>query len=88
MRIVCIIIIGVVLLWKGYHAGLRGWHTYRRDRREHDSLREYLLANGATTRQSLQPFLRHAAERALWPLIRQWRLWLLVTLMVLLAAVC
>jgi ABC-type iron transport system FetAB permease component len=77
-----------VLLWKGYYAGCRGWHTYRRDRREHDSLREYLLANGATRQQALRPFVRHALQRALLPLVRQWRLWLVVLALAVAAAAC
>lgn len=67
-----------VVLWKGYFAWKRGWRTYCRDRQEHDSLREYLLGNGATKQQSLQPFYRHAVRRAFQPLMKQWRLWLIL----------
>ena len=70
-----------VLGWKGWLAWRRGLATYRRDRREHDSLREYLLGNGATEWQSLQPFRRHALSRALKPMLSQWRLWLVMALL-------
>lgn len=74
MRIFCLTILLLLLGWKGWHAWLRGQRAYRQDRQEHDSLREYLLVNGATTWQSLKPFYRHALTRALKPLAAQWRL--------------
>ena len=40
-----IIVLVAVLAWKGYYASLRAMHTYRQDRQQHDSLREYLLYN-------------------------------------------
>lgn len=73
-----------VLLWKAYHAWLRGRRCYDSDRRAHDSLREYLLGNGATTRQSLHPFVRHAMQRAFRPLTSQWRLLVVLTVLALL----
>jgi hypothetical protein len=74
MTLYLIILLGV-LLRKGYHAYGRALRSYRQDLRDHDSLREYLLGNGATRWQSLQPFFRHAVERAFRPWVAQWRLW-------------
>ena len=71
-----VILVIAVVIWKGYLAWKRGMRTYRRDLEEHDSLREYLLGNGASRRESLRPFVNHALERALKPLSAQWRLWL------------
>ena len=70
-----LILLLAVVLWKGYYAWRRGWSTYCSDRKEHDSLREYLLGNGATPWQSLRPFVNHALVRAFKPLVLQWRLW-------------
>ncbi len=70
-----VVLLGVVL-WKGYYAWLRARNCYRQDRQKHDSLREYLLGNGATQWQSLWPFYRHALQRAVIPMKDQWRLWL------------
>ena len=75
------ILVMAALIWKGCFAWKRGRRTYQRDRQEHDSLREYLLGNGATKHQSLQPFYRHAVQRALQPLIKQWRLWLILVIL-------
>ena len=72
-----LLVLGVVA-WKGYYAVLRALNCYRNDRRDHDSLREYLLGNGATQRQALWPFYQHALERALVPLKSQWRLGLIL----------
>ena len=76
-----IIVLVAVLAWKGYYASLRAMHTYRQDRQQHDSLREYLLGNGAAQWQSLQPFYLHAAQRALQPMLKQWQLWLALLLL-------
>lgn len=73
-----LILLLAVVLWKGYFACQRGLKTYRQDRQNYDSLREYLLGNGATSWQSLRPFYRHALERAVIPMRAQWRLWLLL----------
>ena len=75
MTILLTILILALLSWKGYYAWKRGINTWRRDRQQHDSLREYLLANGATPFQSLWPFYRHALQRAFAPMAAQWRLW-------------
>ena len=86
MTIFLTILILALLSWKGYYAWKRGINTWRRDRQEHDSLREYLLGNGATEREALRPFLSHALERAFWPLLKQWQvLAVLAVLIVLLA---
>ena len=45
-----LIILLAVVLWKGYYAWGRAVKTWHQDRQQHDSLREYLLANGATER--------------------------------------
>ena len=76
-----IIVLLAVIAWKGYYALERGMKTYRKDRQQHDSLREYLLGNGATKRQSLWPFYRHALQRAFLPLLSQWRLLLILVLL-------
>jgi hypothetical protein len=56
MIISYLIIVLAVVAWKGYYAGLRAMKSYKQDREQHDSLREYLLANGATPFQSMCPF--------------------------------
>ena len=53
-----LVLLLAVVAWKGYLACRRGMKTYHNDRLMHDSLREYLLGNGATTWQSLWPFYR------------------------------
>ena len=67
-----------VVLWKGFWAWKRGMCTYRKDRHDYDSLREYLLGNGATEWETRRPFFRHAMARALKPLLSQWRLFLIL----------
>ena len=84
MKTFYIIVVLAVLAWKGYYACGRGMRTYRNDRQQHDSLREYLLANGATVHQSVWPFWRHALLRASLPMLSQWRLWLILLLLGLL----
>lgn len=79
-----VILVLAVVLWKGYFAWKRGIRTYRRDLQEHDSLREYLLGNGASKRESVRPFVNHAVARALKPLCSQWRLLLILVVMGLL----
>ncbi|MCR5512498.1 MAG: ABC transporter permease [Prevotella sp.] len=75
MIISYLIIVLAVVAWKGYYALLRALKCYQQDREQHDSLREYLLANGATPFQSRWPFYRHALQRAFVPMAAQWRLW-------------
>ena len=70
-----LVLLLAVVAWKGYLA------CRHNDRLMHDSLREYLLGNGATTWQSLWPFYRHALQRAFLPLLSMWRLWLLLLLL-------
>ena len=79
-----VILVLAVVLWKGYFACKRGMRTYRSDLQEHDSLREYLLGNGASKRESVRPFVNHAVARALKPLCSQWRLLLILVVMGLL----
>ena len=86
-----LILVLAVVVWKGYYAFLRAMNSYRLDCQQHDSLREYLLANGATPFQSLWPFYRHALQRAFVPMAAQWRLWgalLLIGVLVLLLNNC
>ncbi len=78
-----IVLVLALLLWKAYYALLRGVTTYAQDRRDHDSLREYLLGNGATEQESLRPFLRHAIQRTFLPLLTQWRLACILVLLAL-----
>jgi ABC-type iron transport system FetAB permease component len=85
------ILVAAVVAWKGYYAFLRALNCYRKDRFQHDSLREYLVANGASRWQSLWPFFRHALQRAFIPMLAQWRLWggvLLLGALVLLLRNC
>ena len=91
MMLYYFILVLAVVAWKGYYAFLRGLRSYRLDRQQHDSLREYLLANGATPFQSIWPFYRHALQRAFIPMATQWRLWgglLLIGFLVLLLRNC
>ena len=64
MKIFLVLVVVAFIAWKGYFAVRRAVRSYKKDREEHDSLREYLVANGATTFQSLWPFYRHALQRA------------------------
>lgn len=75
IRLYLILLLAIVV-WKGFWAWKRGMSAYRKDRHDHDSLREYLLGNGATTWEARRPFIRHAMVRALKPLLPQWRLFL------------
>ncbi len=68
----------IVILWKGYHATKRGIKAYRQDFAEYVSFYEYKLGNGASHRQACRPFLLHALDRAFSPIISQWRLFLLL----------
>jgi hypothetical protein len=87
MRIVLIVVIVALLAWKGYYAWQRGRNAWCYDREHHDSLREYLLGNGATERQALRPFLDRALQRAFKPLVAQWRFWLVIAVLLLLAII-
>ncbi|MCR4582299.1 MAG: ABC transporter permease [Prevotella sp.] len=84
MKIFFVIVTLGVLLWKAYFACLRGVHGYQKDRREHHSLWEYLLGNGATEAQAVRPFLQHALVRTFYPLLSQWRLLLILVALALL----
>ena len=86
MKIFLSIIILGLLSWKGFYAWRRGRNAWCYDRQHHDSLREYLLGNGATEREALMPFVKRALRRAFMPLLAQWRFWgvILVLLVVLL----
>ena len=84
MTIFLTLLIVALVAWKGWYAWKRGLHTYRRDRQQHDSLREYLLGNGATERQALIPFYRHALQRAVQPLLVQWQVLLVLGILIVL----
>ena len=91
MIISYLVIVLAAIVWKGYYAFLRAMKSYKQDREQHDSLREYLLANGATPFQSMWPFYRHALQRAFIPMAAQWRLWgglLLLGIVMLLLRSC
>lgn len=83
MKIFLLIVILALLSWKGYHAWRRGHNTYVKERRQYESLWEYLVANGATPSQARRPFLERALKRAIIPLVRQWRFWLIIAVLVL-----
>ncbi len=74
MKVFYIFLTLAVLFWKAILVWQRGVNTYRRDRHDHHSLYEYLLGNGATEAEALNPFLTHALVRAFRPLLTQWRL--------------
>ena len=78
MKIFLLVIILGLLSWKGYYVWRRGRKAWCYDRQHHDSLREYLLGNGATKYEAMQPFVRRALQRAFMPLIAQWRFWLVI----------
>lgn len=85
MKVCYILLTLSLLLWKAYYAWRRGVNAYDNDHRDHDSLREYLLGNGATEFEALRPFVRHAMVRAFVPLKVQWRLLLILVAVALLA---
>lgn len=87
MKIVFLILLLALLSWKGYHAWLRGRRTYLRECQQYQSLWEYLVGNGATEKEARRVFLNRALQRALLPLLRQWRFWLVVGLLAVLTAV-
>ena len=78
MKLLYLIILIALVAWKGYYAWLRGRNSYRKDMEQYQSLREYLLGNGATEGEVRRPFLKRALRRAYQPLLRQWRLWAVV----------
>ena len=87
MTIFLTILILALLSWKGYYAWKRAISTWRRDRQEHDSLREYLLGNGASEREALRPFVVHALQRAFLPLLKQWQILLVFGVLVIMLVV-
>ena len=78
MKTVYLILVLALLSWKGYHAWLRGRNAYLKDLEQYQSLREYLLGNGASEKEACRPFLKRALRRACQPLLKQWRLWAIV----------
>ena len=73
-----LIILLALVGWKGYYAWLRGHNQWTQDMQQYQSLREYLLGNGATVLETRKPFIRRALRRAFMPMLRQWRLWAMV----------
>ncbi len=84
MKVFFVIVTLSVLLWKACYVWQRGVNTYSKDRREHNSLWEYLLGNGASKSVAQRPFLQHAMKRAYQPLLQQWRLLLVLVALALL----
>ena len=80
MKALYLILLLALVAWKGYHAWLRGYRQYLKDCEKYQSLREYLLGNGATEAEVRRPFMKRAFQKACRPLLRQWRLWALVVL--------
>ncbi len=70
-----------VILWKGYFALNRGIRSYQHDLTAYASFYEYQIGNGASHKQACRPFLLHALERALKPLLSQWRLFLILAIL-------
>ncbi len=70
-----------VILWKGYFALNRGIRSFRHDITTYVSFYEYQIGNGASHKQACRPFLLHALERALKPLLSQWRLFLILAVL-------
>ena len=48
MKTAYLIILLVLVSWKGYHAWLRGRNQWTQDMQQYRGLWEYLLGNGAT----------------------------------------
>ena len=63
IRLYLILLLAIVV-WKGFWAWKRGMSAYRKDRHDHDSLREYLLGNGATAWEARRPFIQGAETPA------------------------
>ena len=78
MKTVYLILLLMLVGWKGYHAWLRGRIQWTQDMQQYQSLWEYLLANGATLREARKPFIKRALSRAFVPMMKQWRLWAVV----------
>jgi hypothetical protein len=78
MRITYLILLLALLAWKGWHAWRRGRNNYRRDRQTYASLWEYQLGNGVSQREVRRPILIQSLQRALLPVVKQWKLWAVV----------
>jgi hypothetical protein len=87
MKIVFIILLLAFLGWKGYHAWRRGRNSYLNDCERYQSLREYLLGNGATEYEARRPFLLRAIDRALRPMLKQWQFWTITAVLLLLCLI-
>lgn len=74
-----LIILLALVGWKGWHAWQRGRRQWTQDMVQYQSLWEYLLGNGATLKEARKPFVKRALRRAFLPLLKQWRLWAVVT---------
>ena len=78
MKTVYLILLLALVGWKGYHAWLRGRRQWTLDMLQYQLLWEYLLGNGASTKEVRQLFLQRALRRAFKPMAKQWRLWAIV----------
>ena len=78
MMVAYLVLVLLLVAWKGYYVWLRWHNSYRKDMEQYRSLWEYLLGNGATLSEARRPFLKRALRRALMPVVRQWRLWAIV----------
>jgi hypothetical protein len=78
MKTVYLILLLMLVGWKGYHAWLRGRKQWIQDMQQYQSLWEYLLGNGGTISEARKPFVRRALHRAFMPMVKQWRLWAVV----------
>jgi hypothetical protein len=87
MMTVYLILLAALVGWKGWKAWRRGRRQWLRDMTDYRGLWEYLLANGTPEREARRIFLRRAWLRAYRPLLRQWRLWLVVAVIGVVVAV-
>ena len=78
MKTLYLIILLVLVAWKGWLAFARGRRQWTSDVAQYRGLREYLLGNGATMADARRPFVKRALLRAMKPMAKQWRLWAIV----------
>lgn len=75
MKTAYLILLLALVGWKGYYAWLRGRRQWTQDMQQYQSLLEYLLGNGASTKEARKLFLKRALCRAFIPMVKLWRLW-------------
>lgn len=86
MMVAYLVLVLLLVAWKGYYVWLRWHNSYWKDMEQYRTLYEYLVANGTAESEARRIFVHRAANRAFRPLLRQWRLWLVVLLVGLLVA--